>query len=154
MSKGFLWIAQNNSNTDYIKLSVELCKSIKKFCRINQVCIIVDQNTKVPNNVFDKVVVLEHDESKNVEWKMGNEWKVFNLSPFTHTIKLEADMLFPCSVDWWWNFLCQHDMIFSYHCRDYQDSIVTDSPYRKLHQQNSLPDVYNGLHYFRDRLPS
>lgn len=149
MSKGFSWIAQNNSSTDYMRLSVELCKSIKNTCKTNEVCIITDKTTKVPPGVFDHVVVMEHDESENVQWKMGNEWKVFTLSPFTHTIKLEADMLFPSSVDWWWNSLCQHDMIFSYHCRDYQDNMVLNSPYRKLHQQNDLPDVYNGLHYFR-----
>lgn len=149
MSKGFVWIAQNNSSTDYMQLSVKLCKNIKTVCKINNVCVITDKHTKAPTDIFDKVVVMDHDESKDVSWKMGNEWKVFNLSPFTHTIKLEADMIFPSCIDWWWNFLCQHDMVFSYHCRDYQDNIVKYSPYRKLHHENALPDVYNGLHYFR-----
>ena len=40
---------------------------------------------------------------KMQEWKLSNEWQVFNLTPFKHTIKLEADMLFTTNTDWWWN---------------------------------------------------
>lgn len=149
MSKGFLWIAQNNKNTDYVKISVDLCKSIKKRCTINNVCLITDEPELVPSGIFDKVVKLHHNDSASDEWKMSNEWKVFKYSPFTHTIKLEADMLFTKNTDWWWNFLCRHDMVFSYHCRDYKDNIVKNSPYRKMFGRNILPDVYNGLHYFR-----
>ena len=29
MSKGFVWFAQNNDKVDYVKLSIELAKSIK-----------------------------------------------------------------------------------------------------------------------------
>lgn len=149
MSKGFVWIAQNNSNTDYMSLSVRLAKNIKSICRNNNVCVITDHKTKVPEGVFDHVVVLKEDDAENDDDKFSNEYKVFQLSPFTHTIKLEADLLIPKNIDWWWNFLCRHDQVFSYHCRDYQDNIITRSPYRKLNQKNLLPDVYNGLHYFR-----
>ena len=149
MSKGFVWIAQNNSTTDYMSLSVALANNIKSVCKINNVCIITDNKTKVPKGVFDHVKILDEDIAVEDENKFSNEYKVFKLSPFTHTIKLEADLVLPKNIDWWWNFLCQHDQVFSYHCRDYQDNVITDSPYRRLNHQNSLPDVYNGLHYFR-----
>ena len=149
MTKGFLWIAQNNSSVDYMKLSVDLCENIKKKCNTNSVAIITDRQTNVPQGVFDEVIVMDDDDSKDIEWKLNNEYKVFSLSPFTHTIKLEADMIIPENVDWWWNHLQQHDLIFSYHCRDYQDVTVEYSPYRNINRQNLLPDVYNGLHYFR-----
>ena len=29
MSKGYLWFAQNNDKTDYVKLSISLAESIK-----------------------------------------------------------------------------------------------------------------------------
>ena len=41
---------------------------------------------------------------------MSNEWQVFNLTPFTHTIKLEADMLLDCNIDHWWYHLHQHNI--------------------------------------------
>jgi len=147
--RGFVWIAQNNTDTDYVECSINLCRSIKSKCTHNQVAVITDKKTKVPAGIFDQVIVLEQDDSEHIEWKMNNEWKVFELSPFTHTIKLEADMLFTKNTDWWWNHLEQHDMVFSFHCRDYQDNLITNSPYRKLFAKNYLPDVYNGLHYFR-----
>ena len=148
-NKGFLWVVQNNDKTDYVKCSIELCKSIKNKCSINQVAVITDKKTKIPANIFDKVIVLDHDDSENIEWKLNNEYKVFELSPFIHTIKLEADMLFTKNVDWWWNYLGQHDIVFSFNSRDYQDGIVKDSPYRKIFSKNFLPNVYSGLHYFR-----
>jgi len=43
MDKGFVWFAQNNSTTDYIKLSKLLADSIKKYNKHNQVCIITNE---------------------------------------------------------------------------------------------------------------
>ena len=147
MDRGYVWFAQNNSTTDYIELSKLLADSIKKHNKHNQVCIITDKAIEYKN--FDKVVLLKEDFSEEQEWKMNNEWQVFNLTPFKHTIKLEADMLFTTNTDWWWNYLHQHNMVFSYHCRCYRDTTITRTPYRKLFERNNLPDVYNGLTYFR-----
>ena len=147
MDKGYVWFALNNSKTDYVELSKKLAKSIKQFNRHNKVCVITDK--PLEHEVFDFVHVLKDDDSTGQEWKLNNEYKVFRLTPFTHTIKLEADMLFTANTDWWWNLLWQHDQVFSYHCRNYFDKLVTKSHYRKLFARNQLPDVYNGLHYFR-----
>ena len=147
MDKGYVWFALNNTTTDYIELSKELAKSIKKVNRHSQVCVITDR--PVEDELFDVVKVLDQDDSADQDWKLNNEYKVFQLSPFTHTIKLEADMLFTQNTDWWWNYLWQHDQVFSYHCRNYKDDVVNNSYYRKLFARNELPDVYNGLHYFR-----
>ena len=147
MDKGYVWFALNNSTTDYIELSRELAKSIKQVNKHNKVCVITDKPAE--DELFDFVKVLKQDDSADQEWKLNNEYKVFQLSPFTHTIKLEADMLFTQNTDWWWNYLWQHDQVFSYHCRNYKDDVVNNSYYRKLFARNKLPDVYNGLHYFR-----
>ena len=147
MSRGYLWFALNNVDTDYIELSRKLARSIKEHNRHNNICLVTD--TMINDSVFDEVRVLEQDESVDERWKLSNEYKAFRLSPFTHTIKLEADMILTQNTDWWWNHLCQHDQVFSYHCRNYKDEIVTNSAYRRLFVRNNLPDVYSGLHYFR-----
>ena len=147
MDRGYTWFALNNSETDYIELSKCLARSIKKHNTDNNVCIITDK--PVEHEEFDHVVVLKEDYSKEQEWKLNNEWQVFELTPFKHTIKLEADMLFTANTDWWWNQLHQHNMIFSYHCRSYKDERIAKTPYRKLFERNNLPDVYNCLTYFR-----
>lgn len=147
MDRGFVWFALNNSKTNYIDLSRKLAQSIKQVNKHNKVCIITDK--PIQDDMFDFVKVLKHDDSAEQEWKLNNEYKVFGLTPFTHTIKLEADMLFTQSTDWWWNYLWQHDQVFSYNCKNYKDELVKESFYRKLFRRNKLPDVYNGLHYFR-----
>ena len=70
MDKGFVWFAQNNSTTDYIKLSKLLADSIKKYNKHNQVCIITNEAVEYDN--FDKVVLLKEDYSKDQEWKLTN----------------------------------------------------------------------------------
>ena len=149
MSKGFLWFAQNNDNTDYGDLSHKLAMSIKKWNKHNSVCVITDSKTKINDQYVDHLIVMDNDESKDQHLKFSNEYKAFSLTPFTHTIKLEADMLFTSNTDEWWNHLGQHDMVFSIHCRNFKDNVIKNSPYRKLFKRNMLPDVYNGLFYFR-----
>ena len=147
MDKGYTWFALNNANTDYIELSRYLADSIKKHNKDASTCIIT--NEKVEYKEFDHVVVLQNDYSKEQEWKLNNEWQVFELTPFKHTIKLEADMLFTENTDWWWNYLCQNNMIFSYDCRNYKDELIKETLYRNLFKSNDLPNVYSALTYFR-----
>jgi hypothetical protein len=149
MSKGFLWFAQNNDKTDYVELSIKLAKSIKKHNKENQICVVTDMKSKFQNEHVDIVKVLENDASNTHAIKWANEYKAFRLTPFTHTIKLEADMLWTINTDWWWYHLWQHNLVFSVHCRDYRDSVVHDKTYRQLFVKNQLPNIYNGLMYFR-----
>ena len=46
MSKGFLWFAQNNDTTDYVKCSIALAKSIKQHNKENAICVVTDENSK------------------------------------------------------------------------------------------------------------
>ena len=93
MSKGFLWFAQNNGDTDYVELSIKLAESIKSMNRENKVCVITDENSKFEHKAVDFVRVLKQDSSAEHKVKWANEHKAFYLTPFTHTIKLESDML-------------------------------------------------------------
>ena len=149
MSKGFLWFAQNNDSTDYVELSIKLAKSIKRHNRENKICVVTDEKSKFQSEHVDVIKVLTQDDSAEHNIKWANEYKAFALSPFTHTIKLEADMLWTTNTDWWWNYLWQHDLVFSVDCRDYRDNVVKDTTYRQLFVKNKLPNIYNGLMYFR-----
>ena len=149
MSKGFLWFAQNNDKTDYVDLSIKLAKSIKRYNKDSAICVCTDEKSKFENDSVDIVKVLPQDDSKDHEIKWANEHKAFYLTPFTHTIKLEADMLWNINTDWWWYHLWQHDLVFSVNCFNYKDQIVTNTPYRNLFVRNCLPNIYNGMMYFR-----
>ena len=149
MSKGFVWFCQNNDTTDYVKCSIELAKSIKKYNRDNNICVITDEKSKFKSDYVDDVKVLRNDDSAMDKTKWANEHKIFKISPFVHTIKLESDMLWTTNTDWWWYHLWQNDLVFSVDCKNYRDKTVRDTTYRKLFVRNKLPNIYNGLMYFR-----
>jgi len=79
MSRGFLWFCQNNKDNDYTKLSIELARSIKKHNRDNNICVVVDQNTKLDSEYIDKVLILSKDECAESSQKFANEYKAFRL---------------------------------------------------------------------------
>ena len=114
---------------------------------------ITDEKSKFENEYVDLVKVLKQDESADHEVKWANEYKAFSITPFTHTIKLESDLLWTINTDWWWHHLGQHDLVFSVNCFDYRSNVVKDTIYRKLFTRNQLPNIYNGLMYFRKQEP-
>ena len=83
MDRGYTWFALNNSTTDYVELSRHLANSIKQYNKHALTCIITDQ--KVDYKEFNQVVLLENDYSKEQEWKLNNEWQVFELTPNTQS---------------------------------------------------------------------
>jgi len=142
--KGFIWFATNTDSVDYIDLSRKLAESIKKHNSINKVCVITDKKIQ-HDKYFDYVVTMKNPS----HLAFNNEHRIFGLSPFTHSIKLEADMVVCGNIDWWWNYLCRHDMVTSRNCLNYKGEEVVDKHYRELFRRNSLPNIYNCLTYFR-----
>ena len=151
--QGFLTIAQNGE-VDYLRLAYVQAMSIKLTMPGSQYAVIVDKNTLTEvtdthRKVFDHVIVLDTDHAENDSWKLSNEWQVFYLSPFKETIKLESDILFTRSIAHWWTSFRLKNIVLSTGCRDYLQNISPNRAYRQLFGDNELPDVYNGLMYFR-----
>lgn len=79
----------------------------------------------------------------------ANDWQVFYASPYRQTIKLEADMFVSSPIDHWWTLFEKRDVVISVGCRDFYDTPATARNYRKIFDQNNLPDVYNAITYWR-----
>ena len=118
--RGYVWFAFGEK---YIEASERLAASIKKHNRYNKICVITDNHWLQLPNAIKNVDTVELFEGET-KGKFEKEWQVFKFSPFTHSIKLEADMIFTGNTDWWWNYLEQWDMVHSYNCRNYKDDIV------------------------------
>lgn len=151
--QGFLTIAQNGS-ADYLSMAYVQAMSIKLTMPGSKYAVVVDNATDAllteeHRQVFDYVIKLDEDYAKDQRWKLGNEWQVFWLTPFKETIKLEADILIPRSISHWWNTFRLRDVVLSLGCRNYKDELSNSKKYRELFVDNYLPDVYNGLMYFR-----
>jgi len=148
--KGFIWFAIDGE-TQYTDLSKHLAKSIKESGTTGDVAVVTDEKgvsvLRGDDNIDHLIEVKV--ESRGDNNNFGPEFSVFDLSPFTHTIKLEADMLITQDVGWWWNHLWQHDLVFSNDCLDYRGNTVVDKVHRRLFMENDLPNIYNGLSFFR-----
>lgn len=152
--QGFLTIAQNNSTTDYLRQAYAQALSIKLTMPDSKYAVIVDDAThdKITDKhqkVFDYIIPLEQDDAVDTEWKLANEWQTFHLSPFKETIKLESDILFTRSIDHWWTVFRLRSLVISLGCKDFQGNSADSRAYRRIFDDNQLPDLYTGLMYFR-----
>lgn len=137
MDKGFVIMAQGD---DYVKCAKILEKSIKKSISDAKVTIITTD------------MLPYGDQAPNSNWKLQNDWQVYEASPYEYTIKLEADMLLTRSIDHWWEILKNRDVVVSTTIRNFKQEISKSRAYRKLIDDNNLPDCYNGITYFKKSL--
>lgn len=79
----------------------------------------------------------------------ANDWQVFKVSPYRQTIKLEADMICSGPIDHWWTLFEKRDVVISQGARDFYDQPAVSRHYRKIFDENHLPDVYNAITYWR-----
>lgn len=147
---GFLTVACNTDETDYLQLAYVQALNVKKTQKNNQYAVVVDKKTFAEiadkhKKVFDYIIQApDHDFGP-----YGTEAFVFELTPFKETIKLESDLLFTRSIDHWIHAFRLRDIVLSTGCRNYQQQMSDSRKYRKAFDDNNLPDVYNGLMYFR-----
>lgn len=137
MTRGFVIMAQNTEKTDYVKCAKALELSIKRVMPDANVTIITTD-------------ILPHgDQAPDSDWKLINDWQVYEASPYDETIKLEADMFLPRSIEHWFDIMSINDVTLCTKIRNYKGEISTVRVYRKFIDDNNLPDVYNAITYFK-----
>lgn len=153
--QGYVTFAQNTHEVNYLDLAYLQALNIKATQQQNRYAVIVDQATNElvtaeHRRVFDYVIPLTVDyNDPNSGRKFANEWQVFYQTPFKETVKLESDLLFTRSVDHWWTAFRLRNVCLSTGTKNYLGIDSTVRKYRELFDANNLPDVYNGLMYFR-----
>lgn len=148
MNRGFVVLAQNTTKTNYVECAEILAKSIRNVMPDANLTLISD-DVDVSKH-FDKVVALPYgDLQPDSQWKLINDWQVYEASPYEYTIKLEADLIIPRSIEHWWNVLSQQDVVVCTNIRDYKQNISNSRYYRKFIDFNKLPDCYNAITYFK-----
>lgn len=134
MDRGFVIMAQGD---DYVKCAQALELSIKNVMPDANVTIVTTE------------MLPYGDQATDTDWKLQNDWQVYNKSPYEYTIKLEADMYIPQSIDFWWDALKEHDVVVSTTARNFKQEITDVTVYRRFIVDNNLPNCYNGITYFR-----
>ena len=143
--------AINNKDVDYLELAYLQCLNVKATQKNNSYAVIVDLETaqlltEKHEKAFDYVIKIPLNVQEN---PFNLEPAVFSLTPFKETIKLESDLLFTRSIDHWWTAFRLRDVCLSTGAKNILGTYSAVRKYRQLFDTNSLPDVYNGLMYFR-----
>ena len=127
----------------YVACAVQLAQSIRQWHPDANIAVLTVNRCSDP--VFDHVIPLPYGDLGGY----ANDWQVFHASPYRQTIKLEADMICAGPIDHWWTLFEHRDVVISQGARTFYDEPATSRYYRKIFDQNNLPDVYNAITYWR-----
>jgi hypothetical protein len=89
------------------------------------------------------------DLAPDSDWKLINDYQVYEASPYDETIKLEADIYIPRSIDHWFDVLGLRDVAVCTKVRNFRQEVSDQRFYRRFIDDNKLPDTYNAITYFR-----
>jgi len=141
--RGYLIPAIDTDYVDYLSCAIKLAKSIKEWHPDANISVISTKRCSEP--VFDQVIPLPYGDLGGY----ANDWQCFAASPYRETIKLEADMFCASPIDHWWRLFEHRDVVISRGCRNLYDEASNNRHYRKIFDNNNLPDVYNAITYWR-----
>lgn len=143
--QGYVIVALQHPDVDYVQCAQQLARSVKHWHPQAEICLITDCEIPV-DHWFDEVRVISRTDQDNA-W--ADDWQIFTQTPFRETVKLEADMLVVSPIDHWWNLFRHRDVVISTGCNNWRGQPSSVRSYRRVFDQNSLPDVYNAVTYWR-----
>lgn len=151
---GFFTIAQNSGDNDYVKMAYLLALSLQHSQHTyKRLSIGVTPGEKIPEKylaVFDQVVEIPWiDHAASEEWKLANEWKVFHMTPYDETVKLDADMVFGTDISSLLDRLQDKDVAISTAPQTYTYLPADMQYYRSAYDVCDVPNCYNAFSYFK-----
>ena len=91
--RGYLIPAINNATTDYVACAAVLARSIREWHPGAKICLLTDK--PMEHCDFDLVTTLPHGDQATQEWKLVNDWQVFDATPFLMPIICQT-----CTMPW------------------------------------------------------
>ena len=149
MNFGYLIIVSDKGDTNYAKLAYALALSIKNTQRegYDKVALVINDKERIKSFtstwVFDKII----------EWDGAEHWDgrsyMDQLTPFEHTVCLDADMLFLRDYSHWAEYFIKNcELYFANKSFTYRGDVVTNDYYRKCFTANDLPNLYSFYTFF------
>lgn len=150
MNFGYLIFVAEHKEIDYLKLAYALALTIKNTQKAgyDKVALVVndkDQLSRLTSPwVFD--IVIEWDQESF--WD-GRSW-MDKLTPWDHTVCLDADMLFTRDYSHWIDFFIKNcDLYIPHKSYTYRGETVSNDFYRKAFVKNDLPNLYSFYTFFK-----
>jgi len=150
MTFGYLIVVSKNDSVDYLKLAYALALSIKNTQRkgFDKVALVTD-NIKDVEKLKSPWVFNEIIEWNQETFWDGRSW-MDKLSPWDHTICLDADMLFFRDYSHWVKYFIENSELYIPNkAYTYRGETVKDSYYRKTFEHNDLPNLYSFYTFFK-----
>jgi hypothetical protein len=152
VSKGFLLLAQNTDDVDYIQQAYALACSIK-LSQYRYKSVSVVTNDPVPEEykgAFDQIISIPYfNKDINSLFKTEHRYQMYYATPYDETIVLDTDMLLLDDISLWWDYCSNHDIKFCNRIKNYKLETVVDTVHRKAFISNNLSSPYFALHYFK-----
>jgi len=145
--KGFLIVAVEHDDIDYLVCARVLAKSIRYWQPHSKICLLTNYDGVKNDGIFDYISEFRYPINESNPF--SSDWQSFYCSPFHETIKIEADMVLTGSIDHWWDLLRKRDVVVPVGCRNFYGDFSTERFYRRAFDYNQLPDVYNAITYWR-----
>jgi hypothetical protein len=152
VSKGFLVLAQNTNETNYVQQAYALALSIKSSQKvIKNISLVTNDNVPTEYvSIFDKIIPIPFEDTQTPSrYRVENRWKLYYATPYDETIVLDTDMLLLEDINNWWDYCSNYDIKFCSRIKNYKNEIVIDKVYRKTFISNNLSNPYFALHYFK-----
>jgi len=130
--RGYLIPAVNTETVDYVACAEQLADSIRQWHPAANITILTKE-------------MLPYGDLGGY----ANDWQCFAASPYRQTIKLEADMYAATPIDHWWTLFEKRDVVISQGCKGLYNKPSDNRTYRRLFDENRLPDLYNAVTYWR-----
>lgn len=137
MTQGYIVHAVNTDTVDYEQCARVLIKSLRAVGDTRPVTVITNKDFRK-----DRVSSATHGE-------YADDWQLYDLSEYDETFKLEADVIVTRPLDSWWQLCAQRDLFIANGCRNYKQELSDVRYYRQFNDKNLLPDLYNGITYFK-----
>jgi hypothetical protein len=124
--RGYLIPAIDTDSVDYLSCAIQLAKSIRQWHPDTNIAVVSVKRCSDP--VFDHVLPLPYGDSGGY----ANDWQC-------HWLR----------IDHWWTLFEKRDVVISQGARTFYNDPAISRFYRKIFDENSLPDVYNAVTYWR-----
>ena len=148
---GFVLIALN-TDVDYNRLAYACALSIKHSQPGERNHVTVFTNNTQSFEKYQVRGAIDSVEQYYGPLGMDSRSRVYELTPYEHTIFLDCDMLILDPIDW--NMLTDYYLYVASTALDFKgNAVVGYGPYRKLFEQNQLPNLYNAFTYFKKSDP-
>lgn len=146
---GILTVAQTGP-VDYLRLAYLAAMSLKltQPSNYSYLSVVVEPDRQVPDSylwAFDEVIRIPWgDAAANSIWKLENEWKLYHISPYQHTVKIDADMLFTSDISHRWRETLE-PVWFTNRVFNHQDHPIDDMSHRPYWKTGRLPNIYSAM---------